>query len=132
MKKADFNFDEIDVKNGEKDARMVPLAAGDELHFTLAKERFVPRKETIHGVTQEWTDVQTDDSDIAVSASQLTRRNNGLTLTGKTIKERLESFTDLFSEDGTLTLKITKVVEREFTDEDGKKSTSRYLKFATA
>ena len=130
MKKADFNFDEIDVKNGEKDARMVPLAAGDELHFTLAKENFVPRKETIHGVTQEWTDVQTD-GDIAVSASQLTRRNNGLTLTGKTIKERLKSFTDLFSEEGTLTLKITRVVEREFTDEDGKKSTGRYLKFAT-
>ena len=130
MKKADFNFDEIDVKNGEKDARMVPLAAGDELHFTLAKERFVPRKETINGVTQEWTDVQTD-GDITVSASQLTRRNNGLTLTGKTIKERLKSFTDLFSEEGTLTLKITKVVEREFTDEDGKKSTGRYLKFAT-
>ena len=130
MKKADFKFDEIDVKNGEKDARMVPLAAGDELHFTLAKERFVPRKETINGVTQEWTDVQTD-GDIAVSASQLTRRNNGLTLTGKTIKERLKSFTDLFSEEGTLTLKITKVVEREFTDEDGKKSIGRYLKFAT-
>ena len=130
MKKADFNFDEIDVKNGEKDARMVPLAAGDELHFTLAKERFVPRKETINGTTQEWTDVQTD-GDIAVSASQLTRRNNGLTLTGKTIKERLKSFTDLFSEEGTLTLKITKVVEREFTDEDGKKSIGRYLKFAT-
>ena len=130
MKKADFKFDEIDVKNGEKDARMVPLAAGDELHFTLAKERFVPRKETINGTTQEWTDVQTD-GDIAVSASQLTRRNNGLTLTGKTIKERLKSFTDLFSEEGTLTLKITKVVEREFTDEDGKKSIGRYLKFAT-
>ena len=130
MKKADFNFDEIDVKNGEKDARMVPLAAGDELHFTLAKERFVPRKETINGVTQEWTDVQTD-GDIAVSASQLTRRNNGLTLTGKTIKERLKSFTDLFSEEGTLTLKITKVVEREFTEKKKKKSTGRYLKFAT-
>ena len=132
MKKADFNFDEIDVKNGEKDARMVPLAAGDELHFTLSNKLTKARKELIGGVTREWTDVQTDDSDIAVSASQLTRRNNGLTLTGKTIRERLESFTDLFSEEGTLTLKITKVVEREFTDENGKKSTSRYLKFATA
>ena len=131
MKKADFNFDEIDVKNGEKDARMVPLAAGDELHFTLAKENFVPRKETINGVTQEWTDVQTD-GDIAVSASQLTRRNNGLTLNGKTIKDRLASFVDLFSEEGTLKLKVTKVVERDFTDPDGKKSISRYLKFEVA
>ena len=131
MKKNEFKFEELEVANVETEARMVPLTIGDELHFTLAKERFVPRKETINGVTQEWTDVQTD-GDIAVSASQLTRRNNGLTLTGKTIRERLESFTDLFSEEGTLTLKITKVVEREFTDENGKKSTSRYLKFATA
>ena len=130
MKKNEFKFEELEVANVETEARMVPLTIGDELHFTLAKENFVPRNETINGVTQEWTDVQTD-GDIAVSASQLTRRNNGLTLTGKTIKERLKSFTDLFSEEGTLTLKITKVVEREFTDEYGKKSTGRYLKFAT-
>ena len=131
MKKNEFKIDDVVINGGEKEARMVPLAVGDELNFTLSKEMFVPRKETINGTTQEWTDIQTD-GDVAVSASQLTRRNNGLTLTGKTIKERLESFTDLFSEEGTLTLKITKVVEREFTDEDGKKSTSRYLKFATA
>ena len=131
MKKNEFKFEELELANVETEARMVPLTIGDELHFTLSKNLTKARKELIGGVTREWTDVQTD-SDIAVSASQLTRRNNGLTLTGKTIKERLESFTDLFSEDGTLTLKITKVVEREFTDENGKKSTSRYLKFATA
>ena len=89
---------------------------------------FVPRDETINGTKQQWTDVQTD-GDIAVSASQLTRRNNGLTLNGKTVKERLASFVDLFSEEGTLKLKVTKVVERDFTQEDGSKSTSRYLKF---
>ena len=128
MKKADFKFEDIQVNGGEKEARMVPLAVGDELNFTLSKEMFVPRKETINGTTQEWTDVQTD-SDVAVSASQLTRRNNGLTLNGKTIKERLASFVDLFSEEGTLKLKVTKVVERDFTQEDGSNSTSRYLKF---
>lgn len=132
MKKNEFKFEELEVANVETEARMVPLTIGDELHFTLSKNLTKARKELIGGVTREWTDVQTDDSDIAVSASQLTRRNNGLTLTGKTIRERLESFTDLFSEEGTLTLKITKVVEREFTDDNGKKSTSRYLKFATA
>ena len=132
MKKNEFKIDDVVINGGAKEARMVPLAVGDELHFTLSKNLTKARKELIGGVTREWTDVQTDNSDIAVSASQLTRRNNGLTLTGKTIRERLESFTDLFSEEGTLTLKITKVVEREFTDENGKKSTSRYLKFATA
>ena len=131
MKKNEFKFDDIQVKGGEKEARMVPLAVGDELNFTLSKEMFIPRKETINGSTQEWTDVQTD-SDIAVSASQLTRRNNGLTLNGKTIKERLKSFTELFSEEGTLKLKVKKVVERDFTDPDGKKSISRYLKFDLA
>ena len=128
MKKAEFKFDDIQVNGGEKEARMVPLAPGDELNFTLSKEMFVPRDETINGIKQQWTDVQTD-GDIAVSASQLTRRNNGLTLNGKTIKERLASFVDLFSEEGTLKLKVTKVVERDFTQEDGSKSTSRYLKF---
>ena len=131
MKKADFKFDDIQVNGGEKEARMVPLAPGDELNFTLSKEMFVPRDETINGTKQQWTDVQTD-GDIAVSASQLTRRNNGLTLNGKTVKERLASFVDLFSEEGTLKLKVTKVVERDFTQEDGSKSTSRYLKFTVA
>ena len=131
MKQNEFKFDDLKLAGAEKDARMVPLAVGDVLNFSLSKELTVPRKEIINGVTQEWTDVQTD-GDVAVSASQLTRRNNGLTLTGKTIKERLSSFIDLFNEDGTLALKVTKVVERDFTDEDGKKSTSRYLKFDLA
>lgn len=131
MKKADFKFDEINVNGGEKEARMVPLAVGDELNFTLSKEMFVPRKETINGSQQEWTDIQTD-GDVAVSASQLTRRNNGLTLTGKSVKERLASFVDLFSEEGTLKLKVSKVVERAFDQPDGTKSTSRYLKFEIA
>lgn len=121
----------IQVNGGEKEARMVPLAPGDELAFTLSKEMFVPRKETINGTTQEWTDLQTD-GDVAVSASQLTRRNNGLALTGKTIKERLASFVDLFTDEGTLKLKVTKVVERAFTQADGSTSTSRYLKFEVA
>lgn len=131
MKKNEFKMDEIQVNGGEKEARMVPLAPGDELAFTLSKEMFVPRKETINGTTQEWTDLQTD-GDVAVSASQLTRRNNGLALTGKTIKERLASFVDLFTDEGTLKLKVTKVVERAFTQADGSTSTSRYLKFEVA
>ena len=131
MKKADFKFDEINVNGGEKEARMVPLDVNDVINFTLSNEMFVPRKETINGSQQEWTDVQTD-GDIAISASQLTRRNNGLTLNGKTIKERLASFVDLFSEEGTLKLKVSKVVERSFDQPDGSKSTSRYLKFEIA
>ena len=131
MKKADFKFEDVVVNGGEKEARMVPLAVGDELNFTLSKEMFVSRKETINGTQQEWTDLQTD-GDVAVSASQLTRRNNGLTLEGKTIKERLASFVNLFTDEGTLKLKVTKVVERSFDQPDGSKSTSRYLKFEVA
>ena len=131
MKKADFKFEDVVVNGGEKEARMVPLAVGDELNFTLSKEMFVPRKETINGTQQEWTDLQTD-GDVAVSASQLTRRNNGLTLEGKTIKERLASFVNLFTDEGTLKLKVTKVIERAFAQADGSTSTSRYLKFEVA
>lgn len=131
MKKADFKFENVVVNGGEKEARTVPLTVGDELNFTLSKEMFIPRKETINGTQQEWTDLQTD-GDIAVSASQLTRRNNGLTLEGKTIKERLASFVNLFTDEGTLKLKVTKVVERAFAQADGSTSTSRYLKFEVA
>ena len=131
MKKNEFKIDDVVINGGEKEARMVPLAVGDELNFTLSKEMFVPRKETINGTTQNWTDIQTD-GDIAVSASQLTRRNNGLTLEGKTIKERLASFVNLFTDEGTLKLKVTKVVERAFAQADGSTSTSRYLKFEVA
>ena len=131
MKKNEFKFDDVVINGGDKEARMVPLAVGDELNFTLSKEMFVPRKETINGSTQEWTDVQTD-GDIAVSASQITRRNNGLTLEGKTIKERLASFVGLFTDEGTLKLKVTKIVERAFAQADGSTSTSRYLKFEVA
>lgn len=131
MKKADFKFEDVVVNGGEKEARMVPLTVGDELNFTLSKEMFIPRKETINGAQQEWTDLQTD-GDVAVSASQLTRRNNGLTLEGKTIKERLASFVNLFTDEGTLKLKVTKVAERAFAQADGSTSTSRYLKFEVA
>lgn len=131
MKKNEFKFDDAVIKGGEKEVRMVPLAVGDVLNFTLSKEMFVPRDETINGTKQEWTDVQTD-GDVAISASQLTRRNNGLALTGKTVKERLASFVDLFSEEGTLKLKVTKIVERAFAQADGSTSTSRYLKFEVA
>ena len=131
MKKNEFKFDDVVINGGDKEARMVPLAVGDELNFTLSKEMFVPRKETINGTQQEWTDIQSD-GDVAVSASQLTRRNNGLTLEGKTIKERLASFVNLFTDEGTLKLRVTKVVERVFQQADGSNSTSRYLKFEVA
>lgn len=36
MKKADFKFEDVVVNGGEKEARMVPLAVGDELNFTLS------------------------------------------------------------------------------------------------
>lgn len=130
MKKVDFKFEKLQIAGGEKEARMVPVAVGDEFHFTLSENLTKPRKETIGGVTREWTDVVTDDPDIAISAAQITRRNNGIALTGKTIEERLKSLvTDAFSEDGTLTLKVTKIVERKFIQEDGTDTISRYLKF---
>lgn len=129
MKKVDFKFEKLQIAGGEKEARMVPVAVGDEFNFTLSEKLTNPRKETIQGVTREWTDVVTDDADIAISAAQITRRNNGLPLTGKTIEERLKSFTTLFSDEGTLKLKVSKIVERKFIQEDGTDSISRYLKF---
>lgn len=133
MKKADFKFETLakNIKGGEKEARMVPYTTGDKLHFVLSESLFVPRSEVIQGETREWTDIATTDGE-AISATQITRRKNGLPIEGKTVAERLQSFCNLFNEDGTLTLTIDDIVERNFKQKNGDVSTSRYFKFVVA
>lgn len=89
---------------------------------------FANRAEVIDGILCKWTEAVTDDG-VGISVRQLTRRNNGIILEGKTINERIRSFVDLFDEDGHLTLQIAKVVEREFLKANGETTISKYLKF---
>ena len=129
MKKAEFQYDINDlIINGDKEATMFPFAVGNIYSFTLSEMLFANRAEVIDGLLCKWTEAVTDDG-VGISVRQLTRRNNGIILEGKTIKERIRSFVDQFDEDGHLILRIAKVVEREWLKPNGETTISKYLKF---
>lgn len=131
MKKADFHYDLPSLISREyldKEATMFPFAVGNIYSFTLSDNLFHNKTSVIDGIPCTWTEAITDDR-VGISVRQLTRRNNGLVLTGKTINERLSSLIDLFDDEGHLSLKVSKVVERKWIGENGKETTSRYLKF---
>ena len=129
MKKAEFQYDINDlIINGNKEATMFPFAVGNIYSFTLSERLFANRAEVIDGLLCKWTEAVADDG-VGISVRQLTRRNNGIILEGKTIKERIRSFVDQFDEDGHLILRIAKVVEREWLKPNGETTISKYLKF---
>ena len=126
MKKADFKVIEPDIEilGGIEEATMIPYMEGQIYHFVLSKELFVNCSSIIDGKLRKWTSLASKEG-VNVSVTQLTRPNNGLNLTGKIIRERLESFISLFDENGFLTLKITKVIRRQFVNGQS----SIFLKF---
>ena len=129
MKKNEFQYDINDlIINGDKEATMFPFAVGNIYSFTLSERLFANRAEVIDGLLCKWTEAVTDDG-VGISVRQLTRRNNGIILEGKTIKERIRSFVDHFDEDGHLIWRIAKVVEREWLKPNGETTISKYLKF---
>lgn len=129
MKKNEFQYDINDlIINGDKEATMFPFAVGNIYSFTLSEMLFANRAEVIDGLLCKWTEAVIDDG-VGISVRQLTRRNNGIILEGKTIKERIRSFVDQFDEDGHLILRIAKVVEREWLKPNGETTISKYLKF---
>lgn len=129
MKKNEFKYDINDlIINGDKESTMFPFAVGNIYSFTLSERLFANRAEVIDGILCKWTEAVADDG-VGISVRQLTRRNNGIILEGKTIKERIRSFVDHFDEDGHLILRIAKVVEREWLKPNGETTISKYLKF---
>lgn len=129
MKKNEFQYDINDlIINCDKEATMFPFAVGNIYSFTLSERLFANRAELIDGILCKWTEAVADDG-VGISVRQLTRRNNGIILGGKTIKERIRSFVDQFDEDGHLILRIAKVVEREWLKPNGETTISKYLKF---
>ena len=129
MKKNEFKYDINDlIINGDKESTMFPFAVGNIYSFTLSERLFANRAEVIDGILCKWTEAVADDG-VGISVRQLTRRNNGIILEGKTIKERIRSFVDQFDEDGHLILRIAKVVEREWLKPNGETTISKYLKF---
>ena len=117
MKKAEFKIIEPDmvILDGMEEATMIPYMEGQIYHFVLSKELFVNCSSVIDGKLRKWTSLASKEG-VNVSVTQLTRRNNGLKLTGTTIRERLESLITLFDENGFLTLEITKVIRRQFVE----------------
>lgn len=129
MKKADFQYDIDDlIINGDKEATMFPFAVGNIYSFTLSERWFANRAEVIDGILCKWTEAVTDDG-VGISVRQLTRRNNGLKLEGKTLRDRLQSFVALFDDEGHLVLRIAKVVERKWVKPNGETTISKFLKF---
>ncbi len=129
MKKADFQYDINDlIINGDKESTMFPFAVGNIYSFTLSERLFANRAEVIDGILCKWTEAVTDDG-VGISVRQLTRRNNGLKLEGKTLRDRLQSFVALFDDEGHLVLRIAKVVERKWVKPNGETTISKFLKF---
>lgn len=128
MKKADFKIGTDDVVNGDNEPTIFPFTEGETYHFTLGKDLLRNRVEYIDDILCKWTEAVTDEQ-VAISVRQLTLRNNGLRLNGKTVNQRVQSFLTLFDNDGHLTLRITKVIEREWTKPNGKPGLRKYLKF---
>lgn len=124
MKKADFQYDINDlIINGDKESTMFPFAVGNIYSFTLSERLFANRAEVIDGILCKWTEAVTDDG-VGISVRQLTRRNNGLKLEGKTLRDRLQSFVALFDDEGHLVLRIAKVVERKWVKPNGETTIS--------
>lgn len=115
---------------GNAEARQIPVTIGDlfEFHLDDETELFTQRDEEINHRQCAWVDVNTYDG-LTVSATQLTRKNNGLPLTGKTIAERIEAFTNLFNEEGILILKVVDIRQKSFQQPDGTTTISNYYVF---
>lgn len=121
------------VVDANATSRAVPVAKGDTFTFVLSEKLIQKQKSTINGATVEWSGVVDKDGNV-FSTRQITRRRNGLNLTGNTEGERMRSFCGLFDENDTLKVKVKDIRQREFTNtnDEGKesKSTSNYYIFA--
>lgn len=103
-----------DAHRGNAEARSLPVVVGDVFTFTLSDALFMQRDEQIGGEHRAWVDLVADD-DTHISATQITRRNNGLDLEGNTILERIDSFVQQFDEDThQITLRIAQIRQRQF------------------
>ena len=112
---------------GDNGCPMFPFTEGDVYNFTLSENLFRKRSEIIDGIPCKWVEVITDE-EVGISTRHIVAPNNGLSLSGKLVVDRIKSFIDLFNEDGHLTLKITKVIERNWTKPNGEDIIRKYLK----
>ena len=131
-----------------REARVMPILKGTILHFTDKTCKVIDNvpyylegDKWRNGVTNDVVDnlpngtviypaFATEDGNL-VSFTQITRRQNGLNLEGKTNEERINAFFDLFSDEGKLTLKVTDARQRNSVYE-GTETTQNYYTFVVA
>lgn len=131
-----------------KEARVMPILKGTVLHFTdkickvIDNVPYYPEGDKWrNGATDAVVDAlpngtviypafATEEGNL-VSFTQITRRQNGLNLEGKTNEERINTFLEMFPDSGKLTLKVTDARQRNSVYE-GAETTQNYYTFVVA
>ena len=115
------------LTNGTSAVRNVPFFKGDKLTFTLGSDMIISHP--ANGAISAWDGIKTA-SGAEISTSQILRKNNGLPLEGNTVSERFKSFCNFLGEtDGTRTITIAEIRNRELIQMDGTHTQQRTMLF---
>lgn len=99
----------------------VPLAVGDNVVINVQQPLAV---QTFNG--NNWLPIHTVDGGI-LSAKQLVRARNGLSLSSNTFADRLAEVFMKSNDEGILTLQVTGIRTRDFTTDSGATTATYYV-----
>lgn len=99
----------------------VPLAVGDRIVINVQQPLTV---QTYSG--NNWLPIHTMDGGV-LSAKQLVRARNGLSLTTNTFADRLAEVFMMCNDEGFLTLQITGIRTRDFANDSGTTTATYYV-----
>ena len=109
----------LDVSNTEIGG--VPLAVGDNVVINVQQPLAV---QPFRG--SNWLPIHTVDGGV-LSAKQLVRARNGLSLSSNTFAERLAEVFMKSNDEGILTLQVTGIRTRDFTTDSGTTTATYYV-----
>ena len=103
----------------------VPLAVGDNVVINVQQPLAV---QTFNGgnSTHNWLPIHTVDGGV-LSAKQLVRARNGLSLSANTFADRLAEVFMKSNDEGILTLQVTGIRTRDFTTDSGTTTATYYV-----
>ena len=99
----------------------VPLAVGDNVVINVQQPLAV---QTFNG--NNWLPIHTVDGGV-LSAKQLVRARNGLSLSSNTFADRLAEVFMMCNDEGILTLQVTGIRTRDFTTDSGATTATYYV-----
>ena len=99
----------------------VPLAVGDTIVINVQQPLAV---QTFNG--NNWLPIHTVDGGV-LSAKQLVRARNGLSLSSNTFADRLAEVFMKCNDEGILTLQVTNIRTRDFTTDNGATTATYYV-----